>query len=284
MPEGGRLRLAARNATVVPSESAFIGLRAQPSAPAGEYVVLTLGDTGSGMNDEALARAADPFFTTKGPGKGTGLGLSMVHGFVVQSGGALQLSSRPGAGTSVELWLPRTTDPVREAGTGEAAPDAPAVPGAESLRILLVDDDPLVVEGTASMLEELGHVTVQAATSGEEALAMLRQDGNFDLLLTDHLMPGMTGLQLVTAARALHPTLPILLASGFAELDDLAGSEWPRLRKPYSLSDLSTALAIHRSGHTGHGADDREDLRRTADQTQPGNLTSGADGDPRIGS
>ena len=158
------------------------------------------------------------------------------------------------------------------------------MPGAESLRILLVDDDPLVVEGTASMLEELGHVTVQAATSGEEALAMLRQDGNFDLLLTDHLMPGMTGLQLVTAARALHPTLPILLASGFAELDDLAGSEWPRLRKPYSLSDLSTALAIHRSGHTGHGADGREDLRRTADQTQPGNLTSGADGDPRIGS
>jgi PAS domain S-box-containing protein len=284
MPDGGTLRLSARNAAVDPAETSFIGGRSRPTAAAGEYVVLKVSDTGAGMDEATLARAAEPLFTTKGPGKGTGLGLSMVHGFVVQSGGALQLSSRPGAGTSVELWLPRTTDPVREAGTGEAAPDAPAVPGAESLRILLVDDDPLVVEGTASMLEELGHVTVQAATSGEEALAMLRQDGNFDLLLTDHLMPGMTGLQLVTAARALHPTLPILLASGFAELDDLAGSEWPRLRKPYSLSDLSTALAIHRSGHTGHGADDREDLRRTADQTQPGNLTSGTNGDPRIGS
>ncbi len=96
------------------------------------------------------------------------------------------------------------------------------------------------------MLEELGHVTVHAATSGEAALAVLRRDGNFDLLLTDHLMPGMTGLQLATAARALHPSLPILLASGFAELDGLAGAEWPRLRKPYSLSDLSAALAISR--------------------------------------
>ena len=96
------------------------------------------------------------------------------------------------------------------------------------------------------MLEELGHVTVQAATSGEAALAALHQDGNFDLLLTDHLMPGMTGLQLATEARALYPSLPILLASGFAELDGLAGAEWPRLRKPYSLRDLSAALAISR--------------------------------------
>jgi PAS domain S-box-containing protein len=266
MPDGGTLRLSVRNTAIDPFESSFIGARSRPAAATGEYVVLEVSDTGAGMDEATLARAAEPLFTTKGPGKGTGLGLSMVHGFVAQSGGALQLSSRPGAGTSVELWLPRTTEPVREAAAGEAAPDGPAVPGAQSLRILLVDDDPLVVAGTASMLEELGHVTVQAASSGEEALAMLRQNGNFDLLLTDHLMPGMTGLQLATAARALHPTLPILLASGFAELDDLAGAEWPRLRKPYSLSDLSTALAIHRPRQARNSADDREDLRRSAEQ------------------
>jgi PAS domain S-box-containing protein len=246
MPDGGTLRLAARNVAIAPAECSFIRTPIRPAAVAGEYVVLTIGDTGAGMDEAVLARAAEPFFTTKGPAKGTGLGLSMVHGFVVQSGGALLLSSRPGAGTSVDLWLPRTTEPVREIATGEAAPDGPAAPDARSLRILLVDDDPLVVVGTAGMLEELGHVTVHAVTSGEAALAVLRGDGNFDLLLTDHLMPGMTGLQLATEARALHPSLPILLASGFAELDGLAGAEWPRLRKPYSLSDLSAALAISR--------------------------------------
>ena len=123
MPEGGTLRLAARNAAIIPAESSFIGTPIRPAAVAGEYVVLTVSDTGAGMDEAALARAAEPFFTTKGPGKGTGLGLSMVHGFVVQSGGALQLSSQPGAGTSVDLWLPRTTEPVRETGTGEAVPE-----------------------------------------------------------------------------------------------------------------------------------------------------------------
>jgi PAS domain S-box-containing protein len=241
MPDGGRLRLAARNATVAaPTESAFIGLATQPAAPAGEHVVLTVSDTGSGMDEAAVARAADPFFTTKGPGKGTGLGLSMVHGFAVQSGGALALSSRIGAGTNVELWLPRTTEAVTE--TGEPS-ISPATRSTErSLRILLVDDDPLVLMGTAGMLEELGHATIHAVASGEEALAVLGQDGDFDLLLTDHLMPGMSGVQLADMARALHPALPILIASGFAEVGGLTGTPWPRLRKPYTLSDLSVAL------------------------------------------
>ena len=194
------------------------------------------------MNEAALARAADPFFTTKGPGKGTGLGLSMVHGFAVQSGGALLLSSRPGQGTTVELWLPRTTEPVRDAEI--AGPSTGAVaPVGRSLRILLVDDDPLVVAGTTGMLEELGHDAIHAVASGEEALAVLRRDGNFDLLLTDHMMPGMSGMKLAAQARAMHPSLPILLASGFAEIDGVAVVEWPRLRKPYSLNDLSAALA-----------------------------------------
>jgi PAS domain S-box-containing protein len=240
MPEGGCLRLDARNAKVDRSESAFIDLRNQ--TPVGEYVVLTVSDTGAGMDRVALARAADPFFTTKGPGKGTGLGLSMVHGFVVQSGGALLLSSQPGAGTTVELWLPRTRAAAREAGIEQASIADVAPAARRDLRILLVDDDPLVVVGTTGMLEELGHERVCTAPSGAEALAVLRDDGNFDLLLTDYMMPGMSGLQLATQARALHPSLPIMLASGFAEVDELSGAQWPRLRKPYSLRDLAAAL------------------------------------------
>jgi PAS domain S-box-containing protein len=243
MPDGGRLRLTARNVTVMSADSSFIGFSGEPTVPAGEYVVLTVADTGTGMDEVALARAADPFFTTKGPGKGTGLGLSMVHGFAVQSGGALLLSSRPGVGTTVELWLPRTTELVREAAaddTSAANAGRPII--AHSLRILLVDDDPLVVAGTTGMLEELGHNAVTAVSSGEEALAVLRKDGNFDLLLTDHMMPGMSGAQLAAHARALHKSLPILIASGFAELDGLVGAEWPRLRKPYSLNELAAAL------------------------------------------
>jgi PAS domain S-box-containing protein len=244
MPDGGRLRLTARNATVATqAESTFIGLPTQPAVPAGEHVVLTVSDSGSGMDVAVLARAADPFFTTKGPGKGTGLGLSMVHGFAVQSGGALVLSSQIGVGTNVELWLPRTTEAVTENESAEP-PASPALrSAARSLRILLVDDDPLVLQGTAGMLEELGHATIQAVASGVEALAVLGHDGDFDLLLTDHMMPGMSGVQLADMARALHPTLPVLIASGFADSGGLTGTTWPRLRKPYTLSELSVALA-----------------------------------------
>jgi PAS domain S-box-containing protein len=241
MPEGGRLRLAARNATVASPRSIFIDLDSQSVAPAGDYVVLSVTDTGTGMDEAALTRAADPFFTTKGPNKGTGLGLSMVHGFAEQSGGGLKLASRLGEGTTAELWLPRTIEALPDPATGDDAGGYRAA--ARKLRILLVDDDPLVLAGTAAMLEELGHDDVHVSASGQDALAVLVRDGAFDLLLTDHMMPGMTGMQLATAVRALHPTLPVLLASGFAELDDVAGAEWPRLRKPYGLHDLSEALA-----------------------------------------
>jgi PAS domain S-box-containing protein len=241
MPNGGTLRIAARNVAVPASAaSPFIGLHAQP-VPPGDHVALSLTDTGAGMTEAVLARAADPFFTTKGPAKGTGLGLSMVHGFAQQSGGAMLLASRPGAGTTVELFLPRTTETVTEASSA-GGPTA-TEPAARGLRILLVDDDPLVLAGTCGMLEELGHTCALAATSAEEALEALRRGEPFDLLLTDHVMPGMSGVQLATQARALRAELPILLASGFAELHEVQGLEWPRLRKPYTLADLSAAVA-----------------------------------------
>ena len=243
MPDGGRLRLAARNATVALStESSFIKSRPQAAIPAGEHVVLSVCDNGTGMDEAALARAADPFFTTKGLGKGTGLGLSMVHGFAVQSGGALLLSSQLGVGTVVEIWLPRATAVAGGRDATQASTVVASKHRGRPLRILLVDDDLLVVAGATAMLEELGH-EVSSATSGADALTLVGPHGHFDLMLTDYMMPGMSGAQLAAQVRALHPSLPILLASGFAELEGAVETAWPRLPKPFSLGDLSAALA-----------------------------------------
>jgi PAS domain S-box-containing protein len=243
MPDGGRLRLAARNATIALStESIFIESRPQAAIPAGEHVVLSVCDNGTGMDEAALARAADPFFTTKGLGKGTGLGLSMVHGFAVQSGGALLLSSQLGVGTVVEIWLPRATAVAGGKDATRASTVVTSKHRGRPLRILLVDDDLLVVAGATAMLEELGH-EVSSATSGADALTLVGPHGHFDLMLTDYMMPDMSGAQLAAQVRALHPSLPILLASGFAELEGAVETAWPRLRKPFSLGDLSAALA-----------------------------------------
>ncbi|HQT80456.1 MAG TPA: response regulator [Rhodopila sp.] len=241
MQHGGSLRLIARNVVVQHGTNSSFIARRMPALPNGDYVVLCVGDTGVGMDEADLARATDPFFTTKGPGKGTGLGLSMVHGFALQSGGALWLTSQPGIGTDVEIWLPRTTDTVSDDNAPATRETAP-MPG--RLRILLVDDDPLVVANATAMLEDLGYDEVSSAASGHEALRMLRQDDDFDLLLTDYMMPGMSGVQLATQARALYPDLPVLLASGFADLDAVLGTHWQRLRKPYSLKMLADALAL----------------------------------------
>jgi PAS domain S-box-containing protein len=248
MQEGGTLRIAARNATV-PADPAWPSSTAeQPALAPGAYVAIEISDSGTGMDATTLARATEPFFTTKGPGKGTGLGLSMVHGFVAQSGGVLRLRSRPGAGTTAELWLPRgVTD---RAASGNFATDinakGPAVGDSQSqapLRILVVDDDSLVRMGTVAMVEELGHVVVAEAGSGAQALAVLRDAGSVDLLLTDQAMPGMTGQQLAEAARAMRPGLPVLLATGYAEQGAAGARNLPRLPKPYGLDDLATALS-----------------------------------------
>ncbi len=207
---------------------------------AGNYLCLAVSDEGEGMDEATLQRATEPFYTTKGVGKGTGLGLSIVHGFAEQSGGRLLLRSRVGAGTTAQIWLPACDyDRAGPPGTGidERADEATA-----GLNILAVDDDVLVLFNTAEMLRDEGHqvTTVQAAP---EALELLRET-RFDLLITDHAMPKMTGAQLAQQARSFQPELPILLVSGYAEIPaGTAAHRLPLLAKPFSQRALLQAIA-----------------------------------------
>ncbi|UIY32288.1 response regulator (plasmid) [Neorhizobium galegae] len=215
------------------------------SLAAGRYVRISVSDTGEGMDEATVTRAAEPFFTTKGPGKGTGLGLSMVHGLAAQSGGILDLSSVKGEGTTVSLWLPVAENIAVAASSPEAAsPDAaPNVPNA--LTVLVVDDDSLVSMGTSAMLEDLGHVATEAS-SAAAALEILGSDRKFDLVITDHAMPGMTGAELARRILASYPGLPVILASGYVELHEDHGlSDLPRMTKPFTQEQLQTA--VHRA-------------------------------------
>jgi CheY-like chemotaxis protein len=190
------------------------------------------------MSAATLARAQEPFFTTKGVGKGTGLGLSMVQGFAAQSGGAMRIGSEPGKGTKVTLWLPRAKE-----GPVTANVEIPPAQSIEprSLRVLLVDDDILVSMGAADMLLDLGH-SVTEAPSGAQALKILESDGRFDVVVTDYAMPGMNGFELAQRIKTGHPRLPIVLATGYAELPVDRSSEFGHLSKPYTSKDLAAAL------------------------------------------
>lgn len=203
----------------------------------GNYVCVCVSDTGMGMDAATLARAIEPFFTTKGIGKGTGLGLSMIHGLAVQSGGALKLKSEVGKGTTAEIWLPQG-EPVSEIRPRRERERL----AHRACTVLLVEDDPLVMMGTAAMLEDLGH-TVAEASSGEAALRILRTDTSIDLVVTDHAMPGMTGLELADRIRTEWPGMPVLLASGHAELPERTGLAIPRLTKPFRRDELENAIA-----------------------------------------
>ena len=244
MPQGGKLTISALPETIT-SRGADSLL--QP----GEYVRIMLVDTGVGMDEVTLAKATEPFFTTKGPGKGTGLGLSMVHGLAAQSGGLLHISSQSNMGTTVELWLPQAktcaTPSVRNVDYLNTTPATPPC------NVLVVDDDLLVITGTAAMIEDLGHTSIEA-NSGAEALARLAEGPKIDLVITDHVMPGMTGLQLAKCIQERYPGLPIILATGFAELPgDPATLGLLKLAKPYSQHDVATAI------HTALGARGRQD-------------------------
>jgi PAS domain S-box-containing protein len=233
MPKGGRLTISCRDET-------HDRFSLPVTLPAGDYVRLSVADTGEGMNDATRARATEPFFTTKGVGKGTGLGLSMVHGLTAQSGGAMDISSQVGKGTVVTLWLPRAR---REDVSHARAPHV--VPATElagrKLRILLVDDDALVSMNTASMLMDLGH-SVLEAHSAAHALQLLGSDTRFDAVITDYAMPGMHGLDLATRINESAPSLPVILASGYAELPTDAAVGLLRLGKPYTQEELAEVL------------------------------------------
>ncbi len=234
MPAGGKVTISAANEIVTP-EAPRQALRP------GAYVRISVIDEGLGMDAETLAKAADPFFTTKGPNKGTGLGLSMVQGLAAQSGGAIEIASRPGAGTSVDLWLPQADTAAADKRSGGAARDLARATLAPC-SVLLVDDDVLVGAGTASILEDLGH-SVVVAHSGVEALRILHSGRRPDLVITDYAMPGMTGLELARAIRQIEPDLPVVLASGYAELPVAAIDRLPRLAKPFRQEELIAAMA-----------------------------------------
>ena len=228
MPDGGQLRFSAC-ATAGPA-----GLLDD-----GDYVRFAVTDTGSGMTAEVASRVFEPFFTTKEVGQGTGLGLSQVYGMAVQSGGAARVQSTPGQGTTVEIWLPRAHAPAAAA---QRADDLAAAPHAGA-RLLLVEDDDSVRHLMAESLEAIGYAVTQAA-DGETALGMLRE-GVPDLLITDYLMPGMTGAELMQKVRAEAPDLPMIIATGYADMkaiEEVIG-ENQLLRKPFPLAELAATVA-----------------------------------------
>jgi signal transduction histidine kinase len=229
MPNGGELLIKARTA-----DQAHLPDTLAP----GSYVHLSVVDTGVGMDAETLKRASEPFFSTKPTGKGSGLGLSMVHGLTLQSGGAMHIASRPNEGTSVSLWLPVAQGP----GLPEAVLNAPDRIVSAARRVLLVDDDPLVLAATRDMLRELGHETIET-TSAKKALEVLRAGERPDLAILDYAMPEMSGSALADLVRKIHPGLPLLLATGYSEREK-AGESLPRLNKPYTLSELARQIAL----------------------------------------
>ncbi|MBR0756285.1 response regulator [Bradyrhizobium jicamae] len=226
MPDGGSIEI----------KVAAYQARGDAMLKPGNYLKLSVIDTGTGMTPDVLKRAIEPFFSSKPLGKGTGLGLSMVHGLAVQLGGALQLTSSVGKGTAATLLLP----------VASAAPAAEvAPPVAQKVKraavILFVDDDPLIAMSTTEMLEDLGHRVI-GASSGAHALEIIRSGQMIDLMMTDHMMPGMTGIELAIATRKVRPQLPILLATGYAELPDGVQIDLPRLAKPYHQDQLRERL------------------------------------------
>ena len=228
MPNGGRLRIAVDTRDGNP----------RLDLPNGQYLCLSISDNGVGMDPGTLAHAVEPFFSTKGLGRGTGLGLSMVHGLAAQLGGALNLKSVPGQGTTAEIWLPVTNRAVDvSAGAQWKMRIAP-----RPATILLVDDEDVVRAATAEMLEDVGYTVLQA-DSGPAALAVLRNASSIDLLITDYLMPGMNGVELIRNARNVMPSLLALIISGYSTIAEGPGADLPRLAKPFRQIDLAGRIA-----------------------------------------
>lgn len=228
MPDGGLLTISA-----MPFRLAGDG----ESLPAGDYVRLTVADSGVGMTPQVAERAVEPFFSTKGVGHGTGLGLSMVHGLMAQLGGALRIESVPGEGTRVHLWLPAAAS---SPGSNRARlPTEDTRPKAGNA--LLVDDEELVRASVGAMLADLGYAVTEAG-SAKEGLHLVENGQMFDLIVTDHLMAGMTGTQFAEEIRQRFPPQRIVIISGYSELDDIA-PHFSRLAKPFRRDELAAAIS-----------------------------------------
>ena len=229
MPGGGILTIAARAETV--------GTDPSIPLPPGDYLRICVADNGTGMDAATLARAVEPFFSTKEVGRGTGLGLSMVHGLMAQLGGAFLLRSALGEGTRADLYLPVIEGQPYGV---ERAADCQRAVSMSAMSILVVDDEELVRRATAEMLRSLGHRVVEAE-GGEEALALLAKDVGLDAVVTDYKMPRMDGGDLAHRIRADRPDMPILLISGYTGAADPING-LPRLNKPFGLIELAAAL------------------------------------------
>jgi signal transduction histidine kinase/CheY-like chemotaxis protein len=228
MPDGGTLTIAAERERIAGVHVAAL--------TEGDYVHLRMADTGAGMNAETRAKAIEPFFTTKGVGQGTGLGLSMVHGLAAQLGGGLAIDSAPGQGTTIHLWLP-VTQAQPDRATHAAAPHSQC---AHRGTALVVDDEALVRTSTADMLSELGYRVIEAE-SAEDALSRFALAGDVALLVTDHMMPGMTGTALAATIRERSPATRVLIISGYADVEGIS-PDMQRLAKPFKQSDLAHSI------------------------------------------
>lgn len=228
MPRGGKLSI---NADAASASSAG---ELRP----GDYVRITVRDIGVGMDEQTLARAIEPFFSTKGVGKGTGLGLSMVHGLAAQLGGMLNLTSSLGAGTVAEIWLPQAS----QAAAAEDLESQSVRRAPREATILLVDDEELVRMGTAEMLTDLSYTVIEA-NSAAEALRLLRSGETPDVMITDYLMPGMNGADLIEIARPLAPSMKLLLITGYSSVAQGPAASVPRLAKPFRQADLARSVA-----------------------------------------
>ena len=235
MPGGGTVTVRGENRA---------GANADLGLPAGDYVVLTVGDTGSGIPADILQQVLEPFFTTKAVGTGTGLGLSMVYGFATQSGGAMRIDSKVGEGTNVELWLPRApagtgTAASARSGPGTSTPDVPC-----KLRILLVDDHAGVRATTAALLHDMGH-HVTDFSSGTDMLAVMEDaPAAFDLVITDYAMPLVSGTEVIHKARTIRADMPSIIITGYADTGAIARrpDDVIVVSKPFSDSALAHAI------------------------------------------
>jgi CheY-like chemotaxis protein len=241
MPEGGKVTIGIANATLEGS-----GPQDLDGAPAGDYVALSVSDTGTGMPPEVLSRAFEPFFTTKKVGKGTGLGLSIIYGFVRQQGGQVKIESEPGVGTTVTLYLPRAV--AAPASQPAEIDDEPMPRARRGEVVLLVEDDKDVRALGIGLLRDLGYKVLEAP-DGAQALTILRDPKKrIDLLFSDIAMPGgYNGYELAAETATIRPQLPVLLTSAYAEFalakKGKLGVSAPVLKKPYRDGDLARAIA-----------------------------------------